>query len=70
MLQLFVTEVVAIHKFFSDSPIRNGNEAKAFEIHFPETLGEGKSISTKVDSGHHKDHAEVEIKFIIAIFRA
>lgn len=34
------------------SSIRNGNEAKAFERRLPETLDEGKSISTEVDFGH------------------
>ena len=56
----------------SDSPLSEMvmRLYKAFETHFPETLDEGKSISTKADSGHHKDHAEVEIKVIIAIYRA
>ena len=48
--------------------MRNGNEAKAFERRLPETLDEGKSISTEVDFGHRNNHSEVEIKVTIAIY--
>lgn len=54
--------------FFRFALIRDGDVCKAFETRFPETISEGKTISTEVDFGNLGNDQELEIKVTIAIY--